>query len=101
MNTLISITGDPIEDFDGRKLPSIKEVMSVFLYQKMVLKLDYKQSPRNTIDKVNEKWCQAGIPTCGKKYASNKFEKLLDKYKKIRKYSQRKQSNAKKSQAAF
>ncbi|KAK0177260.1 hypothetical protein PV328_001332 [Microctonus aethiopoides] len=102
MNMLISITGGPTENFEGRKLPSMKEVMSVFLYQKTILKLDHKQSLRNTIDKVEEKWSQAGIPTCGKTYALRKFKKLLDEKRKLQKNPKRKGSNTqKKKEAAF
>ncbi|KAH0549836.1 hypothetical protein KQX54_014979 [Cotesia glomerata] len=74
MNKLINIIGDPVEDFVGRKLPLIKEVIA---------------------------WPEAGIPTCGKKYVLKKFEKILED-KKLQKSSQRKRSAIqKKNEAIF
>ncbi|KAH0549621.1 hypothetical protein KQX54_011283 [Cotesia glomerata] len=75
MNKLISIISDPVEDFVGRKLPLIKEVIA---------------------------WSEAGIPTCGKKYALKKFERILEEDKKLQKSSQRKRSAIqKKNEAIF
>lgn len=47
MANLIGFTGNPIEDFVGRKLSSSLEVMSVFFYQQKVLKIQYKQIKNN------------------------------------------------------
>ncbi|KAH0552476.1 hypothetical protein KQX54_010686 [Cotesia glomerata] len=75
MNKLINIIGDPVEDFVGRKLPLIKEVIA---------------------------WSEAGIPACGKKCALKKFEKILGEDKKLQKSSQRKWSAIqKKNEAIF
>lgn len=102
MNKLIDIIGDPVEDFVGRKLPSIKEVIAVFFYHKNILKINYRGSLQKTIDKLEKKWSEAGIPTCGKKYALKKFEKILEEDKKLQKSSQRKRSAIqKKNEAIF
>lgn len=102
MNKLIDVIGDPIENFVGRKLPTIKEVIAVFFYQKNILGLDYRKSIQITIDKLDQKWSEAGIPTCGKKYAFKKFEKILEEEKKLQKCSQRRRSvTQKKNEAVF
>lgn len=102
MNKLINIIGDPMEDFVGRKLPSIKEVIAVFFYHKNILKVNYKGSLRITIDKLEKKWSEAGIPTCGKKYALKKVEKILEEDRKLQKCSERKRSaTQKKNEAIF
>lgn len=101
MDNLMRIIGNPIEDFVGRKLPSITEVLSVFLHQHTVLKVQYKRCLIITISKVEEKWSQAGIPTCGKKYAVKKLRKLLDEVKKLRKNSKRKQSVTQKTKESI
>lgn len=101
MNKLINIIGDPVEDFVGRKLPLIKEVIAVFFYHKNILKINYRGSLQETIDKLEKKWSEAGIPTCGKKYALKKFEKILED-KKLQKSSRRKRSAIqKKNEAIF
>ncbi|XP_044591947.1 uncharacterized protein LOC123270078 [Cotesia glomerata] len=102
MNKLINIIGDPVEDFVGRKLPLIKEVIAVFFYHKNILKINYRGSLQKTIDKLEKKWSEAGIPACGKKCALKKFEKILGEDKKLQKSSQRKWSAIqKKNEAIF
>lgn len=97
MDYLSSVVGDnPIEDFVGRKLPSVLEAMSVYLYHETNLMLQRKESLAITIDKVREKWLQAGIPTCGKDYAINKLSNLVDQVKSLQKSSKRKRSNTQK-----
>ncbi|CAG5100700.1 Protein of unknown function, partial [Cotesia congregata] len=57
---------------------------------------------QKTIDKLEKKWSEAGIPTCGKKYPLKKFEKILEEDKKLQKSSQRKRSAIqKKNEAIF
>ncbi|KAL3275307.1 hypothetical protein HHI36_020074 [Cryptolaemus montrouzieri] len=49
-----------------------------------------------TIDKVQEKWSQAGIPTCGKDYAIQKLSDFLDQVKNLQKSSKRRRSKTQK-----
>ena len=97
MDYLSRVVGDNlIEDFVGRKLPSVQEVMSVFLYHKTNLKLQRRECLSVTIDKVREKWSQVGIPTCGKDHAMNKLSGLLDQVKNLQKSSKRRRSKTQK-----
>lgn len=97
MDYLSRVVGDePIEDFVGRKLPSVEEVMSVYLYHKKKINVQRKESLSITIDKVRDKWSQAGIPMCGKDYAVNKLSKLLDQVKNLQKSSKRRRSKTQK-----
>ncbi|XP_044583017.1 uncharacterized protein LOC123264038 [Cotesia glomerata] len=64
--------------------------------------IDYKKSIRITIDKLDLIWSEAGIPTCGKKYALKKFEKILEEDKKLQKCSRRRRSATQiKNEAVF
>lgn len=97
MDYLKRIVGyNQIEDFSGLKLPSVIEVISVFLYHKQDLKLQQKESLSITIDKLKKKWSQAGIPTCGKEYAAKKLTNLLNKAKRLQKSTKRKRSKTQK-----
>lgn len=96
MDFLSRLVGGPTNSFSGRKLPTVVEVMSVFLYQKKVLKFQHQHSINLTITKVQEKWTEAGIPTCGEAYAQKKLSNLLDDVKKIQRNTNRKQSVAQK-----
>ena len=71
---LSRLVGRPTECFTGRKLPTLEEVMSVFLYQKNVLKFQHKHSISLTIIKLQENWTDAGIPTCVEVYAQKNFQ---------------------------
>ncbi|KAL3283815.1 hypothetical protein HHI36_017986 [Cryptolaemus montrouzieri] len=87
MDYLSRVVGyNPIEEFVGRKLPSVQEAMSVYLYQKQNLKLQRRECLMITIDKVQEKWSQAGIPTCGKDYAIKKLSGFLGQVKTYKKF---------------
>lgn len=68
--------GELKENFDGLKLPTAQEVMSVFFYNHKVLSLTIKKSAKNTRDLVKKKWFQAKIPTCGPDYVVKKIIKL-------------------------
>jgi len=95
MDYLRRIVGDSrIEDFVGRKLPSIIEVMSVLFYHRKDLKLQQRESVSITIEKLQAKWTQAGIPTCGRKYATKKLTNLLNEAKNLKKSAKRRWSNA-------
>lgn len=85
-----------IEDFDGRRLPSIQEVMSVYLYHKKNLRAQRRECLLITINKVKEKWSQAGITTCGTEYAIKKLSGLLDQVKNLQKSSNRRWSKTQK-----
>lgn len=102
MDYLSGVIGNNvIENFDGRKLPSVQEVMSVYLYHKKNLKAQRRECLLITINKVKEKWSQAGIPTCGTEYAIKKLSGLLDQVKNLQKSSKRRRSKTQKQKESI
>lgn len=96
MKNSIYLIGDINENFVGRKLPIVREVMSVFFYEHTFLKKTIKDSSKNTITKVKKVWDDAGIPTCGLQYAALKVTKIFKSFKLLQKNCKKKKSIAQK-----
>lgn len=101
MNNSIYLIGDINENFVGRKLPIVKEVMSVFFYEHTFLKKTIKESSKSTITKVNKIWCAAEIPTCGLQYATTKLTKIFNCWKLLQKNCKQKKFVAQKKKRNF
>lgn len=96
MKNSIYLIGEMKENFAGKKLPTGKEVMSVFFYEHTVLKKVIKESSKNTITKLSEIWYAAEIPTCGLQYAASKVTKMFKSWKSIQKNCKQTMSAAQK-----
>ncbi|XP_046601323.1 uncharacterized protein LOC124295418 [Neodiprion lecontei] len=90
------LIGDIKENLVGRKLPTNGEVLSAFLYQHCIHKLTLKKSASGTIKKVEEKWLQAGLPTCKNSHAVQKVLQLFNEWLKLKKSRYRKKSTTQK-----
>lgn len=62
MGEEIYLIGKIIENFVGRKLPLLKEVMSVFFYYHKTCNLTVKQSSASTTKQLIKLWRQTEIP---------------------------------------
>lgn len=98
----IFLIGTPNSNVFGRKLPTVKEVMSVFFYHHVVLKETIRKSAGNTIVKVEKQWHSAGLPVCGRENAVKKLIELHFKWKGLQKNKSKKNSPAQmKNQSLF
>ncbi|XP_044578867.1 uncharacterized protein LOC123261343 [Cotesia glomerata] len=62
MREEIYLIGQMNQDFVGRKLPLLKEVMSIFFYHHKTCNLTIKQSSASTTKQLIELWRKTGIP---------------------------------------
>lgn len=99
-NSIYSI-GDINENFVGKKLPIVREVMSVFFYEHTFLKKTNKESSKSTVNKVKKVWDNAGIPTERSQRVSFKVIKTFNTWKILQKSFKRKKSNAQKKGSIF
>lgn len=75
----INLIGIPIGKLNTRKLPTVKEVLSLFFYYHTVLCLKINESARKTALMVRECWEKQQISTTG---FQNTVNKILGTYKK-------------------
>lgn len=73
----------------GAKLPSNRQVLQVFFYNKRFIGLDIKSSARLVVDEVLVFWEKARIPVSATWYCAQKLEKLYERWKAIKKNSSR------------
>lgn len=83
-----------MQKISERKLPTVKEVMSVFFYQLKVLKCSIKQSAKNATDQVIELWKNNQIPTSGSTNVIQKILRYHNRWLKLQKSFVRKKSSA-------
>lgn len=69
----------------GSKLPSNRQVLSVFLHNMREFKLSQINSASLVIDESMIFWEKAKIPTSAKWYCVKKLEDLYDQYRKLQK----------------
>ncbi|XP_044579240.1 uncharacterized protein LOC123261589 [Cotesia glomerata] len=94
MDKEIHLIGKPMQKISERKLPTVKEVMSVFFYQLKVLKCSIKQSAKNATDQVIELWKNNQIPTSGSTNVIQKILRYHNRWLKLQKSFVRKKSSA-------
>ncbi|XP_050339954.1 uncharacterized protein LOC126766137 [Bactrocera neohumeralis] len=90
----IYLIGAPNPNVFGRKLPTVKEVMSVFFYHHVVLMETINKSLVNTVIKVEKQWHSAGLPICRRQNAVKKLRSLHSKWKSVQKNQNRYDSAA-------
>src|SRR6218665_3722609 len=71
------------------KLPTSRQVLSVFFHQHKMLKKSVRDSARFAARKVLSLWNMAHIPTTTERNAVEKLEQLFDKWIKLKKISRR------------
>lgn len=64
----------------GRKLPSIRQVLSLFFYKHRTCNLTIRQSSSKVIAETEIFWKASGLPTCLTENAIVKLEKLYRKW---------------------
>lgn len=69
----------------GAKLPSNRQVLSVFFYNTRILKLSASESATLVGDEVAIFYCKARIPTASQYNNAQKVERLVESYKDLQK----------------
>lgn len=79
----------PAEGIEGSKLPSGKQVFSYFLHCHNVLHEDVRTAAKHVIERVEEFWSRANIPTKHRQDSIKKLEQLFADWKSIKKNKSR------------
>jgi len=79
----------PAEGIEGSKLPSGKQVFGYFLYCHNVLKEDIRTAATHTIERVEDLWACAKIPTKHHRDSVKKLEQLFGDWKGLKKNKSR------------
>lgn len=93
--TQVWLIGQMAPNLSGNKLPSKKEVMSLFFYHKNMNKTNIRDSARFTAMYVMTIWDKARIPTRLQKHVINKIEDIFNEWQKLKK---NKENKAKRSE---
>ncbi|XP_057331332.1 uncharacterized protein LOC130671453 isoform X1 [Microplitis mediator] len=88
-NRHIYLVGLQSSAFSTRKLPSQRQVLSVFFYHLHSLKKSARESTRDVLNDVYEIWSLTGIPTVKRQNAVLKIKKLYDELASIKKSKSR------------
>lgn len=88
--TDIWLVGQTSSTFSQTKLPSKKEVLSVFFYYKEEQKQTVRESAHFTSIDVLDIWNKARIPTRLKKHVVEKLEKLFKEWQNLKKNKENK-----------
>lgn len=97
----VYLIGKVLDKLGGKKLPSLKEVMSVLFYYLDKKTCSFNESLSITIDKVFEIWCVAGIPTREKRSAFLKLTSNHNRWRNLQKNSKKKSKAQKKKESVF
>ncbi len=79
----------PCGNITGSRLPSNRQVLSVFLFHHTEDKLTVSDAAKETCKKVTEIWSRANIPTSDQAYVIKKINKLFDLYTSLKKNKSR------------
>lgn len=85
-----------VEKIIGRKLPTNKQALGLFLHKHIVLNLSVQKSASVVVKEIMSFWVQAKIPVRQKNKCVDKLYKLFDDWKKLKKNRGRKISNTQK-----
>lgn len=96
----INLIGVPIAKINSRKLPTVKEVLSLFFYHKAILKLKIRDSTLKTACIVEDCWNNLQIPTSGSRNIVKKITGTFTKWKYLQCNRKRKNSRAQKQKEA-
>lgn len=79
------LIGFQIKEFNRHKLPTYRDVINLFMYKHLTLRLTIRHSTTEAIGELEAMWNKIGIPTILKRNSIRKFEKFYDVYKDIKK----------------
>lgn len=79
------LIGQPISTLPTTKLPSKKEVMSLFFYHKIEEKQNNKEAALSTADAILDVWSKAYIPTRLKKHVVKKVADFFGEWQSLQK----------------
>lgn len=85
----------------GAKLPSNRQVLQVFFYNKKTIGFDVNQSSALVVDEIVVFWQKARIPTSAKWYCITKVTKLYEKWKNLQKSATRRSELQEKRENEF
>lgn len=88
----INLIGALSNQILGSKLPSIRQVMSVFFYNMRCVKLNSRNSAQLTIRKAVIFWEKARIPTRKLQHCISKLLKLYTEWQELQKNVKKKRS---------
>jgi hypothetical protein len=86
----VYLIGSVSSEIQGRKLPTLKQVMELFFHKHNIGKLTVRESSRYCIGEVFRLWSMARIPTTIERNAIEKLEKVFDRWVKLKKNCSRK-----------
>ena len=81
--TCLHLIGEPCEEFNGRNLPTVRDVLKVYFHQHKVLAVSQKEAINVVMQKVCEIWNKARVPTAENRNIVRKLENILDHYRNI------------------
>lgn len=82
---LIDLVGDVSHQITGAKLPSNRQMLQIFFYNKRIERMDKKDSARLSVDAALIFWQQARIPTRQPNKCVEKLLKLYEEHRNIQK----------------
>lgn len=92
----VYLVGYEEEKLSECKLPTIREVLSVFFYKYKTLKIPFAKSLSETVNEVQIIWGRADIPTRRIENIVKSLKKIFHQWDIIRKNASRKESPAQK-----
>lgn len=97
----IYLIGNYSQQIIGSKLPSIKQVLDVLVYNLRVVKLSVRESARLAIQEALIFWEKARIPIKETKHCIAKLEALYEKWRNLQKHAGRVTESHKQKEAEF
>lgn len=91
---MIYLIGNESEQLKGRKLPTVRQVLSVFFHKHSSLKLTIRQSASDTIADVVKVWDKSAVKIIKNYNAVTKLIKIHDEWRKLHKGRLRENSPA-------
>lgn len=88
-NTYNYLIGFETTQININKLPSYREVLSLFFYKHRSLKINIRNSASSVISDTNAVWANFMIPTIRPQHSIKKLEKFYSEYQIIRKHCDR------------
>lgn len=97
----VYLIGIPYSQILGAKLPSKKQVLSVFLFNHRTLKMTVRESASLVFDELSVFWAKAHIPIQTKHRSIEKFLKLHEKWLHLFRSSTKGTETQQQNEAAF
>lgn len=95
------LIGKVVHQIVGTKLPSNREVLSVFLYHRSCKQQNFNKSLKLVADEVFHFWKKSHVPTTAAKYIMDRLKKLHDEWRKLQKNCKRENDVQKQKEKEF